>query len=200
MVVSSSSSQPKRWYGEAEILREVTTPAGNHFFAGRVIKDPHGKQESLQGLIFYRAEQDLGWMRKGIGIGDVVTIEMPVEFGKSDFVMYCAQNFMQPEEHQAKIKAWQEGKEEPSKPEVKQEEMPWDGVPKEEMPWYEVLKKEALADEIKPLNVSIKIEARFVPMLRQLAHYSMIDTDSKYWASETVKHALQLQLMELRRQ
>jgi len=190
MVVSSSSSQPKRWYGEAEILREVTTPAGNHFFAGRVIKDPYGKQESLQGLIFYRAEQDLGWMRKGIGIGDVVTIEMPVEFGKSDFVMYCAQNFMQPEEHQAKIKAWQEGKEEPSEPEAKQEEMPWDAMPARQAP----------VDVTKPLNVSIKIEARFVPMLRQLAHHSMIDTDSRYWASETVKHALQLQLMELRRQ
>ena len=171
-------------------MREVTTTAGNHFYAGRVIKDPHGKQVGLQGLIFYRAEQDLGWMREGVGIGDVVTIEMPVEFGKSDFVMYCAQNFMQPEEHQPKIKAWQEGKEPVSKPEVKQEEMPWDAIPA----------KEAPADEIKPLNVSIKIEARHVPMLRQLAHHSMIDTESKYWASETVKHALQLQLMHLRRQ
>lgn len=175
-------------------MRSIDLPNGNHFFAGRVTEDPYGDQETLEGLIFYRAEQNLGWMRKGVGIGDQVTIEMPVSFGRSDWTMYCAQNKMQPEEYQDVIAAWQEGKESPSKPpskpEVKQKEMPWDAV----------TKKEAPADEIKPLNVSIKIEARFVPMLRQLAHHSMIDTDSKYWASETVKHALQLQLMHLRRQ
>ena len=99
--------KPKRWTGYAKIIK-IIQKADNYYFWVRVMDDPYGDQELLEGACFFREAMGHGWMKDHLKEHDMVAVQLPARFGDRDWMMYCAQNFDQPTRYKPVIREFLE--------------------------------------------------------------------------------------------